>query len=347
MVLLTFVVSHVSTRPTLAGKTDSPLIQGLNTVDIAGITLGPQDKSLTLKKEGQGFLLVEKDGYPASIQKINNLVTSCLDIRRGELVTDNPENHKDLGLTEDTAKNIIKFLNAEGQLITGLMVGERDDMAKGDYVRLISDDQDTSNKAYLSLNVPFLDMTAMSYIDKTLFKVQKKDIAKITVIGPGGRYDLLAGEDDKIMLENIPEGKELKDDIYEKVFTAVTDLEFSDVKKESEMTPKLDFDRSYICQLKDASIYIFQLAQKDDKTYLKCLSDYADKTPVTMKRGVVESDKELKEKEAKLLARDNSIKFNKKHGGWVYEIVNWRAVNMTRNFEDLFEDIEKKEKEKN
>ena len=92
MVLLTLVQSHFSNRPVRTNIMDSPLIQGLKTADIDRITLGPPDKMLTLKKTGEQFFLVEKDNYPASIQQINNLITSSLDIRIKELVTDNPKN---------------------------------------------------------------------------------------------------------------------------------------------------------------------------------------------------------------------------------------------------------------
>lgn len=340
MVVLTFVQSYVSNRPVLTGKTDIPLIQGLNTIDIASIRLGPPDKTLSLEKEGKRFLVADRDNYPASIKQINHLITSCLDIRIAELVTDNPANHKDLELTEETAKSIVKFLNSKGKLITGVLVGKRDEVGGGDYVRLISNDQNLSRKAYLSLNVPWLAMTAMSYVDKQLFKVAKSEIAEVTVIGAEGSYTIVAGDDDKITLENIPEGKKAKDTVFQKVFTAVTDLEFSDVQKESDSTAKLDFNTTYVCRLKDSSIYTFQLAEKEDKTYVKSFSEFTDKTPVVKKRGVVESEEKLKEKEAKLLARDASIKFNNRHRGWVYEIASWKAVNMTREFEGLVEDKE-------
>lgn len=338
MVLLTLVQSYLSNRPGRTITMDSPLIQGLKTNDIDRITLGPPDKMLTLKKTGDQFYLVEKDSYPASIQQINNLIASSLDIRIKELVTDNPDNFKDLDLTEDTAKSIIKFLNAEEALITGIMVGKKDEIAQGDYVRLISMDQNADNEAYLSLNVPFLDMTAMSYLDKSLFKTEQNDISKVMIIGPDGKYTISSDDNDKIHLENIPKGKKVKDTIYEDVFTAATDLTFTDVQKESEETRKLDFKNTFITYLKNSGIYTFQLAEKDDKTYLRCSSDYTDKEPVKVKRGVVESDEELKEKEAKLLAREASLKFNKRHRDWVYEIPSWKANNMTKKLTDLIED---------
>jgi hypothetical protein len=338
MVLLTVVQSYLSNGPVRTMTMDSPLIQGLKTADIDRITLGPPDKMLTLKKRGDQFYLVEKDNYPASLQQINNLITSSLDIRIKELVTDSPKNFKDLDLTQDTATSVIKFLNAEEALITGIMVGKRDEMAKGDYVRLVSADQDMDKKAYLSINVPRMDMTALSYLDKSLFKTEKQTISKVTVIGPEGRYTISSGKDNKITLDNIPEGKKVKETIYEGVFSAATDLTFSDVEKESAETRKLDFKNTYICFLKNTGVYTFKLAEKDDKTYISVSSDFTDKEPVRVKKGIAESDEQLKKKEAKLLAREASLKYNKRHRGWVYQIPSWKAIDMTRKLEDLIED---------
>lgn len=343
MVILTLVQSYLSNRPVKTEVMDRPLIQGLDTDNIDRITLGPLDKMVTLKKGGEQFFLVEKGNYPASIQKINNLITSSLEIRVSELITDNPKNFKDLDLTEDTGRSIIKFLDAEEKLITGILVGKRDMSAQGDYVRLISKDQDADIKAYLSLNVPMLDMGALAYLDKQLFKTEKQNISKVTVMRPEGKYTLSSDKDDKIVLENIPRGKKVKDNLYENVFTAAIDFTFSDVQKESDVTEKLDFNTTYVCYLKDSSVYTFKLAEKDDKTYVKCSSDYLDKAPVRVKTGQVESDEELKAKEAKLLSREASLNFNKRHRGWVYEIPSWKATDMTRKLEDLLEDKEKSE----
>ena len=338
MVLLTVVQSYLSNRPVRTLTMDSPLIQGLKTSDIDRIILGPPDKMLTLKKGGDQFYLVDKDDYPAYTPQINHLIISSLDIRIKELITDNPKNFKDLDLTPDTAKSVIKFFNAEEELITGILIGKKDEFAKGDYVRLISRDQDSDKNAYLSINVPYLDMTHLSFLDKSLIKAEKEAISKVTVIGPEGRYTVSSDNNNKITLNNIPKGKKVKETIYESVFSAVTDLTFSDVEKESDDTRKLEFKNTYICFLKDTGVYTFQLAQKDDKTYMRCSSDFTDKEPVRVKKGVEESDEQLKKKEAKLLAREASLKFNKRHRGWVYQIPDWKADDMTRKLEDLLED---------
>jgi hypothetical protein len=57
----------------------------------------------------------------------------------------------------------------------------------------------------------------------------------------------------------------------------------------------------------------------------------------------VESQEELKRKEAKLLSRDIVDKFNKDHTGWVYVVTPWRAEVLTKKRSDLIvEDTSKK-----
>jgi len=49
----------------------------------------------------------------------------------------------------------------------------------------------------------------------------------------------------------------------------------------------------------------------------------------------------MKEKEAKLLARDNAGKFTQQHQGWAYEIPSYKASYLTRSLNELLEDLPK------
>lgn len=105
------------------------------------------------------------------------------------------------------------------------------------------------------------------------------------------------------------------------------------------------FDRQYMCRLKDSTVYALRIAKEGDKTYVSCVAEFTDKTPVEKasieQGGKVESEEELKKKEAKLLARDNAEKFTTTHNGWIYEIPEWKAKNLTKPLSDLLEDAEK------
>jgi hypothetical protein len=101
----------------------------------------------------------------------------------------------------------------------------------------------------------------------------------------------------------------------------------------------LKYDRRYICRLKNSAIYTIRLAKEGDNWFAKCDAQFMDQTPVTKTQGQVESDEELKKKEAKLLARDAAEEFAENHKGWVYQIPSNMAENLVKPLSALVEDI--------
>jgi hypothetical protein len=337
MVIWAVAQSHISNRPSTVMEGPSPLLQGLDPADIESIVLGTGEDTVTLKYQQGKFVVVNKDNYPAKVSEINNLLTKSQEIQRTQFVTDNPKNHEDLGLTEEKANATIKFFKSDSSLLTGVIGGNTKELGQGTYVRLA-----TSDAVYVAPTMPWIADSAMSYIEQELISVKREDIVSVTVSSSSEQYTLKTTEDGKdVILENVPAGKKFKDSDGESVFTALTSLRCDDVMKNPG---DLTFDREYVCTLKDTTVYALKIAQKDDKTYISCESDYTDKTPVT-KDSEVESEEELKKKEAKLLAQEAAIKFTAKHKGWVYEIAEWKAKNLIKELSELLEDEEKPEDE--
>ncbi len=109
----------------------------------------------------------------------------------------------------------------------------------------------------------------------------------------------------------------------------------------------MTFDRQFICRLKDSTVYTLMIAQKDDKAYITCTAEFTDSTLITEKEVRDANEAELKEKEARLLARDRAKGFSAKHQAWIYEIPDWKSQNLTMKLSDLIEDEERpKETEK-
>lgn len=334
MVIWAVAQSRTSGRPKAEHDKPVYLIQGLDPDDIGSIVLGTTENVVTLKRRRGRFLVVEKDNYPAVASKINQLITSCLDIRTVELYTNNKANHKDLGVTEEDARSVVKFFRPDLSLITGVVTGKAKEQGRGTYVRLAS-----SDKVYVTPEAPRIRNRATDYIDQELIEISRDDIESVTVTSTDGDYTLRK-ENQDIILENLPEGKKLKDSDYEQVFTALTNLRFNDVMEKA--AENLNFQRQFVCRLKDSTVYTIAIAQKNDKTYITCKAEFTDKTPVTKEKGI-ESEEQLKKKEAKLLARDKAKEFSEKHTGWVYEIAGYKAGNMTKQLSELVEDEEKPE----
>ena len=349
MVILAVVLSHFSNRPRVVSDSLIYLVQGLDTDEIGSIVLGTGEDAFTLKRQQSGFVISDKDNYPAKTSEINSMISKCLEIQTSEFVTDNPANHEDLEVTEEKARSVVMFMKADpnSSLLTGVVIGKTKELGQGSYVRVLSSDSAISNKVYVTSNAPWFGGGAMNYIDQELISAKREDIESVTVSSQNGPYTLKTKEDSQdIILDNIPAGKKLKSSDAQSVFTALTSLRFDDVKK---ISSDMAFERQYMCRLKDSTVYALRIDREDDKTYVSCVAEFTDKTPVEKasidQGGEVESEEELKKKEAKLLARDNAVQFTMKHNGWVYEIAEWKAKNLTKELADLIEDEDKPEED--
>ncbi|MHC4645234.1 MAG: DUF4340 domain-containing protein [Planctomycetota bacterium] len=332
-------LSRSSGRVSLAG---SYLIQGLEPAKIHSILIGKGENPVRLVRQGNGFVVGNKGDYPASIKKINDLLISCLDVVILDWITDDPANYESLDVSEEKAQNIVKFLDEKHEVITGVVIGssrlpELQMENRTTYVRLLS-----GNDVHEAKDVPLVGGSATDYIEKEIVNISDEDVVRVTVTSPEGSYTLRVadGNDESIVLEDMPAGKKLKTSVGRQVISALSYLSLSDVDKESSLEAgKLEFDNTYVSELKDSTTYTFRIARADGKTYVKCSAEYMDKSRV------IEEKKDLKQMEAKLLAPENAVRFTQSHSGWVYQIPEYKGDNLTKKMTDLVEDKEEEKPE--
>jgi hypothetical protein len=333
-VILAMVVSGLSERPRTGATGPVYLIQGLDPAAIGKIVVKSDKDVVTLNRRGNIFAVADKSDYPADMEKINELIRNCADIKTtGSAQTGNPANHDDLGVTEDKGRSVVKFFTPDpnSKLITGVVVGKSLETGQGAYVRLLPKDS-----VYLATESLWIKSRPTDYIDQELLTVKREDINSVTVSPGGESYTLKAGESDAVSLENLPPGKKLKNTDARSVLTALTDLRFDDVARS---IGGLAFNEQYVCRLNDRTVYTLSIAKKDDKTYVLCKADFDGRRPTEIKKD--ESPEELKKKEALLLAFDSAAVFSARHKSWIYEIPEWKAKNLTKKLSDLLEDVEK------
>ena len=324
------LVNHLIKPGQSSNLVIGPLISGL---DVDLISIKSQDSETTLVRSESRFVVAQKDNYPASVRKVNDLVRQCLDIRTAELRTEDPAFHKDLGVTEEDAATVVTLWGAEDKPITGIYISKTQENGSA-YVRLLSD-----NKVYLTLNVPWISANPMDYIDKTLLETDSKKITEVSVTDPNGILYTLKSSDEgaTVTLDNMPAGKQFKGTDYKNVFTALSNLTIEDVVAQSKVQ---DFKPNwkYVCKLSDSTVYTLQLGKRENKTYLIVDVEFTDKTPVVKEQGK-ETEEQLKAKESKLLARDSAERLAKRTAGWIYVIPEYKASNLMKYKANLIEDI--------
>ncbi|MHC4456363.1 MAG: DUF4340 domain-containing protein [Planctomycetota bacterium] len=336
MVTWAVVQTQIASRPAgLEQQVITYLIQGLNLDLLDSILVGKGDEAVTLKRSGGQFVVVNKDNYPAQGRQVNELITKVLSIKTREVVTSNPENYADLEVTEEKASSIVKFLDKGGSIITGVLIGKMTNRGSF-YVRLV-----TGEDVYIAEDIQWIRSSATDYINMQILQVNEGDIRSVTVLGENESYSLTSEPNSsEVSLENIPVGMKLKGDEYKRVFSALTDLRLNDVIKASRISKDILFDHSYICRLEDSTVYTLDIGKSDAKTLVKCRAEFTDIEEVVKERRV-ESEQELKKKEAKLLAREAAEQFNKKHSGWVYEIPDGKASMLMKELSELLEEEQK------
>jgi hypothetical protein len=309
------------------------LLQGLDLKDVTGIEIGTGEDKVLLRRQGATYVVTNKGNYPVDVKQVNDLLTNCLDIQTSELYSSNAENHDMLECTEEKAKNVIKFLKGESELLTGIIVGKSKEEGQGTYVRLVASDD-----VYVTQKAPWFRTQATDYIDQELVAEKEEDVQLVQVKTGEDTYTLKRAEGGAFELENLPAGKKLRDNESQSVANALSSLRFDDV----QMGPVKDlaFTDAFICQLKSGVVYKLALAKDDDKTYATCNAEYKGKK-ATIDPTKVDSEEELKAKEAILKAQEKAVKFQERHKGWVYEIPSWKSEALGKPLYDLLEDLPK------
>lgn len=330
MVVIVLALYSGNRAPRQEFEPGSLLIQGVAPEKIQTISIVHGKETVTLKRQDKGFVLAERDDYPASMSRINELLLACLEIRCRAKVTDAKENYKELGVEEGADDAVVAtFKDGAGQTLFGLVRGKNAE-GGGAYVRLLG-----QSAVYASESSPAIQTAPTSFLDKKIVDVKAGDIRRVEVQTGKDRYVLTRDEKGAVALEKVPEGKRAKTSVCEIVATALTDLEFSDVSPAAKTS--LEWDTTYTCQLASNLVCTVQLAKKGDLYYAKLTASAPEVESLQITR--TESEQELKKKEAVLQAAEKAREFAARHAPWVCELPSWTAEKMRHPLSDLIEDI--------
>jgi hypothetical protein len=336
MVLAT-VLMHVGTGDTSSDfVSGAMLIQGLDPESIHKIVIKSKSGTVTLtRKEDAGFVVGERNDYPASMMAINELIRESLDIRCKSKITDSKANHEELGVGESGEDTLsVSFIGADDKPLITYIKG-KDAAVGGMHVRLAGNDTVYASDGYVPI-----DGSTANYLDKEIVRTLRHEIRRVEVTIGEDAYAINTGKDSKNpdpVLENIPKGKRAKKADVADVFGALGSFDITDVAVASKMT--LAWDTTYVCRLKSGLSYMVRLAKDGEKHYASISAK--GPTPRRITIGQDDSVAELRRKQNLRLAMNTPLLFNPEHAPWVYELSNWKAMNMRRPLAELIEDIPK------
>lgn len=292
----------------------SDYIKGLDINKIKKISLSFNDnKKIILTRDSDRFLLETHKSYPASIDKVNDLIYKIASIQVKEKVLSGPdeEDLENYELNEKKRKYLVELFDNEGRKTVSFSVG-KSHKGKGNYLL-----KDGKKDVYLSKNNLWLNSSYRDFINTVLLEVKKSDIEKVSLVSDKNLN--IIHKDKAFVIENHTDKKYKNEKVEEYInnFSSVRFEEYYPLRD-----PKVqgsNFDKDIKISLKNKLTYKLSLA-KDKSDHFMKLTALLEEVP---NQFVVKKDdgkEELQKIEDVIKAQGDAQKINLEKGTWVYEI---------------------------
>ena len=304
-------------------------LPNLNPDEIAEIVIKKgEDEETRLRRQGDEFVIVSAEGYPAKNESVNRFLRDVLELSLDKEVGSGEGLEEELEISpagDNTLEVALK--NKDEEEMVRFLVGKSADDGGGSFV--CRTDQD-NRAVYLTDKRVYLSSGADSFLKKQIVDVKGEDITTIV----GADYQI-NNQDGDYKLAELPGGKKESSKVNSAKYM-LSSLSFTKhYLADAPEVRDLYFDRQVQVELNDDSGYQLLLAEADEKHYLRIQGFHkAQEVSITRDAG----DEEVKQT-ADTLQRINELQdFNNFHGSWIYEITEGTANKLQLKRLELMED---------
>ncbi|WP_416899599.1 MAG: DUF4340 domain-containing protein [Minwuia sp.] len=223
-----------------------PGLEGASANRVAELSVDTGHAAWTLKKEEGGrWVLAERNGYPADIDRVKEAVVALTNARIVAPRTSDPAKFARLDLEPpkvdlekegDVTSVRVTAKDADGDAMADLLIGRVKALptsreAGQAYVRRWDEDQSWLVEGRFDIR-----KNPTAWLDKDLIKVKREEVRAISVArADGGVLDLARGKFGNLHVENLPEGRKEEDIRLTAAQRALEFLPFKDVKPAAEV----------------------------------------------------------------------------------------------------------------
>ena len=178
-----------SRSPANVGTLGQPLLKDLKVSEVASIRIVEPKATLTLQRKEEGWVIAERDGFPADLGKVRGFVLQALGLKVGQSEPIGDPDRARLNL--DQSGTQVELDGADGKALAKLVVGRKyfrrevenpeKASADGRFVMLPGDP-----KTVLIVSDPLRQVSARSaeWLDRRSFRVEK--VKRLEVRYPDG-----------------------------------------------------------------------------------------------------------------------------------------------------------------
>ncbi len=278
----------------------------------------------TLERGQSNWTVLEKSGYTADLTKTRNLLLSLAETQILEAKTANPALHDRLGveaLTSETAGGVGVRLIGSAESVE-VIVGDAEGNSQR-YVRRQGEDQ-----SYLINRDPEIGTSATDWLDTAVVNVEGDRIQSVTVTRPDGEVVIIskaAREQANFTVDNIPEDRTVRYDSIPNVMGNVLEtLTLDDVEQDTATTEEMIVTEFRTFNGLAITARSFE---RDDAAWASFTA-------------MVDPTLPDESEEMRSAAETEAAEINAKVEGWRYQIPTFKFEQLTREMEDLLQDIE-------
>jgi hypothetical protein len=325
LALLAIVGQREQQSQTPGGEMFLPgLLESLDDIERVEIVRRGEEPVATLERDASGWMVLERDGYPADLRKIRHALLTLAETQILEAKTADAALHDRLGveaITADTAGGIAVRLIGTAAPVE-FIVGD----AAGEYRRYVR--RQNEDQSYLINRDPELGTTVIDWLDAAIVDIDGARVQQVTVNRPDGET-LVVSKDvrgqSNFAVENLPEERELLYASIANVMGNVLEgLALDDVERLTDATEEVivtEF-RTF-----DGLLITAESSERDEGTWVSFAAT-ADQTLPP------------ESTETRAAAEAEAAEINGRVRGWQYKIPTYKFEQLTREMTDLLQAVD-------
>lgn len=253
---------------------DQPLLPALSTqlakLDAVSITEGGGKLAVELKREGERWVVANKDNYPADVGALRTYLGKLGEAKLREQKTANPERHAALGVqdvdqTDASGLQVtLGGIDPPVKLITGTLSTAG---AAGTFVRFAGD-----NQSWLASGTLRPETALTNWIAAEVVNLPANRLKSATITAPDGAVLTVAKNDPadaNWAIQDLPKGKEPSSEFAGNALTSTPDnLRLDDVLKAEGVTPEGEVWRARYATF-DGVVVDLELWQREGRDHLR------------------------------------------------------------------------------
>lgn len=308
--------------------------------DVASITITQYGTSLTIEKDGDGWVLKDRDGYPVKLETVRTALVGLARLSKLEPKTRQPDNYAklDLGAPDDPeqrGKRVV-LRDAGGDEIANLILG-REKMSltsggdRGTYVRYPDEPQ-----TWLVRGAVTAPSEARAWVERSLVDIDSGRVARTTIRHPDGKSVTLfkkSAANKDFAVKEMGEGQQIKssaDPDY--TATSFARLELDDMKRDpgpdaAGLAPFLTVETETFDGLTVTTHLLKD--EETERTWARIEATAGEDRP---------TDGAAKEGEAPPDPKADAATIGGTTEGWIYQLPDFKVNAVNKTAEDFVED---------